>query len=74
VHLLEKSVINMIRLRLPVLDWPIIMIGPGGLHLFAAHVSVLCVGLQKSKELNLDVRNFFAGSHTEQLWGCSKII
>jgi hypothetical protein len=37
-----------------VSDWPIIMIGPGGLllelhHLFAVAVSVLWVGLQKSK-------------------------
>jgi hypothetical protein len=31
VHLLEKSVINMIQLLLPVFDWPIIMFGPGGL-------------------------------------------
>ncbi len=36
-----------------VSDWPIIMIGPGGLllvvpHLFAVPVSVLLVGLQKS--------------------------
>ncbi len=33
VHLLEESVINMIGVLLPVLDWPIIMIGPGGLLL-----------------------------------------
>jgi hypothetical protein len=30
VHLLEKSVINMIWLLLPAFDWPIIMIGPRG--------------------------------------------
>jgi hypothetical protein len=30
VHLLEKSVINMIRQLLPVFDWPNIVIGPGG--------------------------------------------
>ncbi len=38
---------------LSVSDWPIIMIGPGGLllvvpRLFAVRVSVLRVGLQKS--------------------------
>jgi hypothetical protein len=33
LHLLEKSVINMIALSLHVFDWPIIMIGPGGLLL-----------------------------------------
>jgi hypothetical protein len=33
VHLLEKSVINMIWLLLPGFDWPIIMIGPSGLLL-----------------------------------------
>ncbi len=46
------------------------MIGPGGLllavpRLFAVTVLVLCVGLQKSKTLNLDGKNSFAGSHTE---------
>jgi hypothetical protein len=33
VHMLEKSVINMIWLLLPVFDLPIMMIGPGGLLL-----------------------------------------
>ncbi len=42
------------------------MIRPGGLqlvvpHLFALPVSVLRMGLQKSTELNLDVKNIFAG-------------
>jgi hypothetical protein len=42
----------MIRLLLPVSDWPIKMIGPGGLllkafHLFAVRVLVLWVGLEK---------------------------
>jgi hypothetical protein len=54
VHPLQKSVINMIWLLLSVSDWPIIMIGPGGLqlvvsHLFAVPDTVLWVGLQKSK-------------------------
>ncbi len=31
--LLEKSVLNMIWPMLPIFDWPIIMIGPGGLLL-----------------------------------------
>jgi hypothetical protein len=29
-HLPEKSVVNMIWVLLPVFDWPIIVIGPGG--------------------------------------------
>jgi hypothetical protein len=33
VHLLEKSVINVIGLVLPVSDWPTIMNGTGGLLL-----------------------------------------
>ncbi len=33
VHLLEKSVMRMISLQLPVFHWPIMMIGPGGLLL-----------------------------------------
>jgi len=37
-------------------------------------VSVLWVRLQKSKYLNFDVRNIFAGSHTKHRWGCSYII
>jgi hypothetical protein len=45
------------------------MNSPGGLllavpHLFALPFSVLWVGLQKSTELNLDVKHIFAGSHT----------
>jgi hypothetical protein len=35
VQLLEKSVINIIRLVSPVFDWPNIMIGGGGLLLVA---------------------------------------
>jgi hypothetical protein len=46
------------------------MVGPGGLllvlhHLFAVAVSVVWAGLQKSKQLNLDMKKIFAGSHTE---------
>jgi hypothetical protein len=33
VHLLETSVKNMIGLLVPVFDWPIVIIGPGGLLL-----------------------------------------
>ncbi len=74
VHMPEKSVINMVWLLLLVSDWPIITVGPGGLplvvsDLFAVPILVLWAGLQKSKLLNLDVRNIFAGSHTEH---CSK--
>jgi hypothetical protein len=60
-----------------VFDWPIIMIDPGGLLLVVptylqSPFSVLRVALEKSKQLNLDVRNFFVGSHIEPQWGCSK--
>jgi hypothetical protein len=46
------------------------MIGTGGLplgvsHLFAVSLSVLWAGLQKRKQVNLVVRNIFAGLHTE---------
>jgi hypothetical protein len=30
--------------------------------------------LEKSKQPNLDVRNIFAGSHTEHCWRCSCIV
>ncbi len=51
---------------LSVSDWPIIMIHPGGLllvvpHLFAVPVLVLQVGLLKSTELYLDVKNISHG-------------
>ncbi len=50
----EKSVINMLWLLIPVSDWPIIMIGPGGLVLVVSPLSavpvlVSWVGLEKSK-------------------------
>jgi len=52
------------------------LIGPGGLllgvsHLFAVPVLVLGVELEKSKLLNMDVRNIFAWPCTEHCWGCS---
>jgi hypothetical protein len=72
MHLLEKSVVNMIWQLLPVSDWPIIMIGPRGLLLVVrTHFQSYGWGLLKSKWLNLDVRNIFARSHTEHRWGCS---
>jgi hypothetical protein len=42
------------------------MIGPDGLlivvsHLFAVPILVLSMGLEKGKQLNLDVRNILAG-------------
>jgi hypothetical protein len=49
----KKSVINTISLLLlPVSDWPIIMIRPGGLllvvsHVFAVSVSIVWVRLQE---------------------------
>jgi hypothetical protein len=61
-------VINMIRLELPVSDWPTIMMRPGGLHslvLTYLHFWVYGWGSQINIQLNLDVRNIFAGSHTE---------
>jgi len=72
----EKSVLNMIYLLLNVSDWLIIMIGPRGLllvvaHLFAVPFSLLWVGLQKSTQLNLDVKTIFAASYTEPHWRCS---
>jgi hypothetical protein len=51
-------------------DWLDSSLGPGELllvvisYLFAVPVLVMGVGLEKSKELNLDVRNIFAVSHT----------
>jgi hypothetical protein len=53
------------------------MIGPGGLllvvsHLFAVPVSVLSVGLRKSTQQNLDVKNIFTGSQTEHRWRYSE--
>jgi hypothetical protein len=53
--LVQKSVINTISLLLPVSDWSIIMIRPGGLllvvsHPFAVSVSVVSVRVtRKSK-------------------------
>ncbi len=38
---------------------------------FSVPVSVLWVGLQKSTQLNLDVKDIFSGSHTEHRWRCS---
>ncbi len=37
-------------------------------HLFAVPVSLLWVGLQKSTQLNLDVKTIFEGSYTEPHW------
>jgi hypothetical protein len=50
------------------------MIGPRGLllvvaHLFAVPVSLLWVVLQKSTQLNLDVKTILAGSYTESPTG-----
>jgi hypothetical protein len=52
IHLLERSIINMIKLLHHVFDWLIIMSGRGGLLLvfptyLHIHVSVLWVELQK---------------------------
>jgi hypothetical protein len=47
VHLLEKSVLNMIWLLPPVFDWPILMIGPGGLLLVVPTIFNPCFGCKK---------------------------
>jgi hypothetical protein len=70
MHLLENSVINMISLLLHVFDWSR-WFAISSSHLFAIPLSVLWVALEKSKQLNLDVRNMFVGSHIEPCWGCS---
>jgi hypothetical protein len=73
----EKSVINMISLVLSVFDWPIIMIGPGGLLLVVPPPIPICcpsfsfIGGFAKMQLNLDVKNIFGGSHTEHSWRCS---
>jgi hypothetical protein len=41
-------------------------------HLLAVPIAVFQVGLQTSKELNLDVKNSFPGSHIEHPWRCIK--
>jgi hypothetical protein len=56
---------------LSVSDWPITMIGPGGLLLVVLPRICCCpsfmggVAKKKSKQLNLDVKYNFAESHTE---------
>jgi hypothetical protein len=63
-HLPEKSVINMIWLLFPVSDWPIIWIARGGFLWIVSYplksqfqfYGPGWIG-NKSKELNLDVRN-----------------
>jgi hypothetical protein len=53
LHLLEKSVINMIWLLLPIFDWSIVndwskWFAISSSHLFVVPISVLWVGLQKN--------------------------
>jgi len=53
VHMPEKSVINMIWLLLLVSNWPIIMIGPGGLLLMVSHLfAVPILVLRVAKKVN----------------------
>lgn len=69
----------MIWLLLPVSHWSIITIGAGGLLLvpclsrvYSPRFSFVGLrGLQKSKLLNVDVRNVFEGSHPQHRWRCS---
>jgi len=70
--------VKLIWLMLHVSDWSILMIGPCGLllvvsHLFAVTILVLWMGLgKKKKNWTWMSELFFAGSHTEHSWGCSK--
>jgi hypothetical protein len=53
------------------------LIGPGEFlllvsHLFAVPVLDFTGGVGKSKNVNLHVRDIFAGLHTEHHWRCSK--
>ncbi len=53
----------------PAVNWQDSSVGPCGLllvvsHVFAVPVLVLWVGLEKSKEPNLDMKNIFAGLQT----------
>jgi hypothetical protein len=73
VNLLENVIINMIWLLLPVSDWPVLMICPGGLllvvppHPLQSQISFMC---EVAKKQITKVGG--AGSHTEHSWGCSK--
>jgi hypothetical protein len=49
-------------------NWSVQVVSFGASQLFAVPVSVLSTGLGKSKQLNLDVTNIFAGSHAEHHW------
>ncbi len=50
-------------------------IGPGGLVLVVSHLfavpDLLWIGLEKSNELNLDLKNILAASHTKESRRCS---
>ncbi len=77
VHLLEKSVINMIRQLLPVFDWPNIVIGPGGFLLVVpiylqSQFQFYWWGCKKKWITELGCEKYFAGSHTKHWWACSK--
>ncbi len=75
----------MMRLLFPISDWLTIwlanhMIGLGRLLLVVPTYLQLqspgfsfMGGVEKRKSLNLDVRNNFAGSHTEHHWSWSNL-
>jgi len=77
VHLQKKSVIKYDLTAAPCFslahhnDWsrPFTtnLVVP---HLFAIPVSILWLGLQRSEQLNLDVKITLAESHTEHHWRC----
>jgi hypothetical protein len=57
----------------PAVDWLDSLIGPGEFlllvsHLFAVPVLDFMGGVGKSEKVNLDVRDIFAGLHTEHHW------
>jgi hypothetical protein len=61
----------------PAVDWLDSLIGQGEFlllvsHLFAVPVLDFMGGVGKSKKVNLDVRDIFAGLHTEHHRRCSK--
>ncbi len=74
----EKSVEDVVTLG-PRAQATLVMIGSGDFllvvsHLFGVPVLVLWgAQLEKTKQLNLDVRNISPGSNTEHCWRCSGI-
>jgi hypothetical protein len=74
IHLLEKSVMNMIWQLFPVFDWLIIIIGPGSLLLVLSPICnfSFCFmgGVAKKQITKLGCKKSFAESRTEHHWSC----